>query len=234
MADLRKRVHSMLGQNNNLKNNGTVKHFVQEGFKRRTIYDIIKRYEIGLPAEDLPISGHLTSFKGKILKRKTFGVAQSTIHYNLNKIGLKYYKRQKAPKYNKSQLEQVPKKCRKLRREITTPGTFIIVDDEKYFTFSHDGMPQNGGFYAFDKEDVPDSVKYKTKEKYPKKILVWLALPAKGISKPYTGGTKGPAITADIYINKCLSKLRSFIEEHHAGDEYLGHTKSSQIIKKNI
>ncbi|CAF3737448.1 unnamed protein product [Rotaria socialis] len=229
MADLRKRVHSMLGQNNNLKNNGTVKHFVQEGFKRRTIYDIIKRYEIGLPAEDLPRSGHLTSFKGKILKRLQNAAA--------NHIGVSQRKQEKhlkAPKYNKSQLEQVPKKCRKLRREITTPDTFIIVDDEKYFTFSHDGMPQNGGFYAFDKEDVPDSVKYKTKEKYPKKFLVWLALPAKGISKPYIGGTKGPAITADIYINKCLSKLRSFIEEHHAGDEYLGHTKSSQIIKKNI
>ncbi|CAF1249549.1 unnamed protein product, partial [Rotaria magnacalcarata] len=49
MADLCKRVHSMLGQNNNLKNNDIVKHFVQEGFKRRTIYGIMKRYEIGLP-----------------------------------------------------------------------------------------------------------------------------------------------------------------------------------------
>ncbi len=32
---------------------------------------------------------------------KKFGVAQSTIHYNLKKAGLKYYKSQKAPKYNK-------------------------------------------------------------------------------------------------------------------------------------
>ncbi|CAF1628456.1 unnamed protein product, partial [Rotaria magnacalcarata] len=65
MADLCKRVHSMLGQNNNLKNNDIVKHFVQEGFKRRTIYGIMKRYEIGLPAEDLPRSGRPTCFKGK-------------------------------------------------------------------------------------------------------------------------------------------------------------------------
>ena len=32
MADLRKRVYSMLGQNNNLKTSDIVKHFVQDGF----------------------------------------------------------------------------------------------------------------------------------------------------------------------------------------------------------
>lgn len=64
-------------------------------------------------------------------------------------------------------------------------------------------------------------MKYKTKEKYPEKVLVWLALSAIGISKPYIDGTKGPAIAADIYISKCSSKLRSFIEEHHADDEYI-------------
>ncbi|CAF2102139.1 unnamed protein product [Rotaria magnacalcarata] len=169
MADLHKRVYSMLGQNNNLKNNDIVKHFVQEGFKRRTIYHIIKRYEIGLPAEDLPNSGRPTSFKGKSLKRlqnaatnrigvsqrslgKKFGVTQSNIHYNLNKL-----------------------------------------------------------------------------------VLVWLGLSAKGISIPYIDGTKGLAITADIYINKCLSKRRSFIEEHHAGDEYIfwPNLASSHYAHKN-
>ncbi|CAF3544917.1 unnamed protein product [Rotaria socialis] len=226
MTDLRKRVYSMLGQNTNLKNNDIVKHFVQEGFKRRTLYNIIKRYEMGLPAEDLPRSGRPTSFKRKNLKRlqnaainrigvsqrklgRKFGVAQSTIHYNWKKFGLKHYKRQKAPKYSENQVEQIPKKCRKMRRQMLTSNTFIIVDDEKYFTFSNDDMPQNVGFYAFGKEDVPDNVKFKTKEKYPKKVLVWLALSAKGISTPYIGSTKGPAITADIYVNKCLSKLPS-------------------------
>ena len=70
MADLRKRVYSMLEQNDNLKNSDIVKHFVQEGFKRRTIYGIIKRYEIGLPAEDLPRSDHPTFFNGINLKRQ--------------------------------------------------------------------------------------------------------------------------------------------------------------------
>ena len=94
----------MLGQNTILKNGDIAKYFVQEGFKRRTIYDIIKRYEMGIPPEDLPRSGRRTSFNRKNLKRlrnatanridvsqrklgKKFGATQSTIHYNLKKIG---------------------------------------------------------------------------------------------------------------------------------------------------
>ena len=45
-----------------------VKHFVQEDFKRQTIYDIIKRNEIVLPAADLPRSSHQISFNEKNLK----------------------------------------------------------------------------------------------------------------------------------------------------------------------
>ena len=66
MADLRQSTHSMLGQNNHLKNSDTEKHFLQ-GFKRRTIYDIIKRYEISLLAEDLPRDDHPTFFNAKKL-----------------------------------------------------------------------------------------------------------------------------------------------------------------------
>ena len=52
-----------------------------------------------------------------------------------------------------------------MRRQIAASNTFIIVDDEKYFTFSNDEMPQNVGFYAFNKEHASDNVKYRTKEK---------------------------------------------------------------------
>ncbi len=152
---------------------------------------------------------------------KKSGVAKSTIYYNLKKLGLRYCKRQKTPKYIEKQLEEVPKKCRKIRRELTTKETFIIVDDEKNFTFSNNDMPQNTGFYTSDKEHTPDHVKYKQKEKYEKKILVWLALSAKGISTPFIGTTKDPAINADVYIEKCLSKLLAFIETYHSDDDYV-------------
>ena len=138
----------------------------------------------------------------------------------MRKVGLKYYKRQKAAKYNKNRLEQAVKKCRKMRHQIPRSNTFIIADDEKYLTFSNDEMPQHVGFHAFDKEHASDKVKYKIKEKYLKKVLVWLALSSKGISILFIGTAKGRAITANICINKCLNKLRSFIEQHHTDDEF--------------
>ena len=137
----------------------------------------------------------------------------------MKKVGLKYYKRQKTPKCNKNQLEQVGKKCRKKRRQIATLNIFIIIDNERYFTFSNDKMPQNVGFNAFDKEHASDNVKYKIKQNYSRKVFVWLTLSSKGISTPFIGTTKGSVITADIYINKYLSQLCSFVEEHDADDK---------------
>ena len=55
------------------------------------------------------------------------------------------------------------------------------------------------GFYSYNKECAPTNDKFKSKQKFPSKILVWLALSSNGISQPYIVKTKGPAINADIY-----------------------------------
>ena len=107
-----------------------------------------------------------------------------------------------------------------MKRQIATSNIFIIIDDEKYLAFSNDEVPHNVGFHAFDKKNASDNVKYKTKGKCQKKILVWSPVSSKDISTHFLGTRKDFAIIVDIYINKCLSKLRSSIEEHHAGDEY--------------
>ena len=46
----------------------------------------------------------------------------------------------------------------------------VIMDDEKYFTFTNDSMPQNSGFYTDNARLCPNNVKYKGKNKFPKKI----------------------------------------------------------------
>jgi transposase len=234
-VDLRRRVYAVLGR---MKKRDVVKHFQMEDIPRSTIYDIIKRFERGLPCDDKRRKGRPCKLNKKqqqklknctenhvgISQRKLalkFMVSRPCIQRNFNKLGLKYYKRQRAPKYNQKQLEQMPSKCRKLRREITDHETFIIIDDEKYFTFSGDEMPGNAGFYSSDKRHTPTDVKFKSKQKFAPKILVWLALASKGISAPYIGTTKGPAINSDTYIEKCLPKLLKFINKHHQDDKYI-------------
>ncbi|CAF3167290.1 unnamed protein product [Rotaria socialis] len=142
----------------------------------------------------------------------------------------------RAPKYTPQQLEKIPGKCRKLRRKITDPKTFLIMDDEKYFSFSGDNMPSNAGFWSGDKEHVSPEVNFKSKQKFAPKILVWLGISSKGISAPYIGTTKGPAVNGDIYIKKCLPKLLTFIYEHHQDDKYVfwPDLASSHYAKKTI
>ena len=77
-------------------------------------------------------------------------------------------------------------------------------------------MPVNTGFYPFDKKHTPVNVKYKPKKKYEKKVLVWLDILAKGISRSFICTTKSPAITADLYVKECLSKLFLFIKTYHS------------------
>ena len=52
-------------------------------------------------------------------------------------------------------------------------------------------------------------------------MLACLSLSSKGISTPFIGTTKGPAVNIDAYIRKCLPKLLKFIEKHHLGDKYI-------------
>jgi len=78
MNDLRKRVFSMLGQKQKFLKIDVVKHFEQEGFKRSTVYDIIKCYEIGLPVEHHSGAGRPPYFNRKKLKSKSTKTYKST------------------------------------------------------------------------------------------------------------------------------------------------------------
>ena len=62
------------------------------------------------------------------------------------------------------------------------------MDDESYFGFKDDVTPGNVGFYkksVTSAEDVPEAVWFRTKAKYPGKLLVWITISEKGISKPF-------------------------------------------------
>ena len=80
----------------------------------------------------------------------------------------------------------------------------IIIDDEKYFCFSNDEIPGNSGFYTNDINKCPDKVRFKGKEKFPKKILVWVALSSRGISEPLIGTSKSESIDQHRNLTECL------------------------------
>ena len=51
--------------------------------------------------------------------------------------------------------------------------------------------------------------------------MVWASISKAGVSELYIQGNKGSAIKADIYIEKCLTKLKRFIAKYHKNDKIL-------------
>ena len=158
--------------------------------------------------------------KDGVLQRrlaKRFNVSQPYISKIINeKTSIRYRKKVKAPKRTPAQKAAVRPKCRKLvslfRKKI------IIIDDESYFPLSNSELSGNAGFYTSNLDATPNEVKLKRKSKYEPKLLVWIALSEKGVSKHYIAPS-GQAVNEDVYISKCLVKLKKFIDEVHKNDD---------------
>ena len=83
-------------------------------------------------------------------------------------------------------------------------------------------MPGNAGYYTQNKTSCPESVRFAGKEKFPKKLLMWLAISERGMSQPLFRKSEALAITGPIYIAECLKKrLLPFIHKHHQDFEYI-------------
>jgi hypothetical protein len=80
----------------------------------------------------------------------------------------------------------------------------FIIDDESYFTLSNSALAGNDSYYSNDRNQTPDVVKDYDKAKYEPKVLVWLVISPKGMSKPYFRPS-GMAVNQEIYLNECKS-----------------------------
>ena len=233
--DLRKSVSNLFGW---LSTKEILEVFKDKCISRATIFRAIKDCREGKISENKKKSGRppklsaratkslLTTAKNNIgqstrrLSQK-FGVSHMTVHNVLKKNNIFYRKRKHAPKYTAAQLAKIPKCCQELRKKHFANGKFIILDDESYFTFSHNELSGNDGYYTDNVELTPDNVKYAGKLKYEPKVLVWCAISSKGVSEPIIRPAKAQAINSDIYISQCLPKLKQFIENKHAGDKIM-------------
>ncbi|CAM4824600.1 unnamed protein product [Rotaria magnacalcarata] len=216
----------------------TVNHFLQEKIPRQTIYSIIRKYEESGYIGDKPRSGRpkklsrgqLTRLK-RLVNKKTgislrrlaprFKVSYQTISNRLKAMGIKYYKKQRAPKYTDKQLEEIPTRARRLYRMLSNNDFELIMDDEKYFLLQDQSVPTNRGFYTSDKRTTALQVKFKRTQKFEPKILVWIAISEKGISKPFFSKQK-QAVSQTTYLNQCIiQRLMPFVTSYHNKEKVL-------------
>ena len=122
--EVRNSIYALLGQMSTID---IVKRFQKDNIPRSMIYSIIKRFHNGLPVEDKTRKGCPVKLSKKQQQKlkdcvesqvdvsqrnmaAKFKVSRSCIRRDLNKLGLKYYKRRQIPKYMSKQLEKMPGK----------------------------------------------------------------------------------------------------------------------------
>ncbi|XP_065668056.1 uncharacterized protein LOC136088292 [Hydra vulgaris] len=199
----------------------------EEGFARSTIYDNLKRLETVQSFSDRKQPGRPTSWtrekKAKLTRlvnnrkgvsqRKIgikFDVNQSTIGRQLKKMNIKYRKREKTPKYTIEQQIKAKKKSRKLVNQLYNTKSLLVIDDEKYFCFAGDNMPGNSGYYTNNKNSCLESVRFIGKEKFPKKLLMWIAISDRGMFEPLFRTSK-PDLASSHYSKGSLNWMDQYV-----------------------
>jgi transposase len=236
---VRQRIGAFYERNKHMKKSLIVNHFKLEGIPPATIYRVINRVDKGIGLTRKPGTSLWRKISDK-KKNKIFeecvnevGISYASVGRKhqisdhkvkevLIEAGIKRKMRTKAPKTNENQSRRQQKCLQKLRRDFLKPsnGDEVIIDDESYFTVDGCDGYGNDFYYASDLLEPPLNVKYKNKSKFPKKVMVWLAIRSRGFSDPMIKPS-GNAINAQIYINECVSRLNDFINKYHSDGKYI-------------
>ena len=212
----------------------TVKHFEKMGVSKTTTYRILKECDEGCPMQRKSGSGRpakkmkkvrvralLRYLEGKVgvsqrQAAKKFGVSQSYVAKIIKeKSSIRYFRRQPVPAATEEQKKKQKRRCSTLRRHMfkARGKAVIIMDDESYFRLKGDEVGANKGYYTEDKENVDPAVKYRTKAKFPKRVMLWVAISEKGVSRPYF--LQKNSLNGRTYREECIPLLKKFIEEKH-------------------
>ena len=129
-------------------------------------------------------------------------------------------KRKNAPKYtNEEQQRRAQLHSLKVYR-LLKPDVQLVMDDEKYFSLTGD-INSNRSYYTTGPSATPYNVKFKSRTKFEPKIMVWMAISQKGMSRVYVHRSKS-AVGTETYLNECIRKrLVPFINKFHSNDSIL-------------
>ena len=110
-----------------------------------------------------------------------------------------------------------------------------ILDDESYFDLNgHDFFGGQRYSFSGSPDNVSDAIRYRFKEKFGKKLMIWAAISQHGVSDIYFHESKG-AVNSEIYIEECIKKrLTPFIMEHDKRIIFLPNLASSHYSQRTI
>ena len=170
-----------------------VDHFLKENHSRASIYRYISMWEKG--KSKLRVVGscrkakimtktNIAKLKSMINDRSGISTrqiarklkcSQSHVVYTIQQhTNIVCRKKQTIPARTPEQVSKLQTCCGRLCRKLY--GCDFIIDDESYFAFSHSDKNSNVGYWSSNPKAVSCDVKYKSKAKFEKKMLVWLAI----------------------------------------------------------
>lgn len=212
----------------------TVKQFAALEIPRSTVYGVLSTFEARKSTERQRGSGRpaciMTQKRKKSLDKtvnrnpeltgtqlaKKYKCSRRHLQTTLKEMGFNCYHREKAPKYTPEQIMLVKRHSRWMHDRYKTE--IFVLDDEKYFGLSG---PVNGMYYARSRESVPDEVRYVQREKYEKKVLMYLAVSERGISEMLLTESR-IAVNQQTYTEQCLRRiLLPFLQKYHADGNYV-------------
>lgn len=235
---LKERVYKFYKKNIGKGKSFIAKHFIDEGESKSTVYYLIKCAEQGKDVGRKKGSGRPSKIattnnikKLKKLFNNKSGVSQRIAARKLkcspsyvNKLlkqrtNIRCWKKKTVPKRTQKQIISARPKCRKMLENYR--NSHFILDDESYFTLSNSTLSGNNTYYSDDVNNAPNNIKFKFKKKFEPKLMVWIAISPKGVSKPYFKPSK-LAINQEVYLNECIKKrLIPFISKYHADSQYV-------------
>ncbi|KAF2884495.1 hypothetical protein ILUMI_21669 [Ignelater luminosus] len=181
-VQLRNTVYKFYGEINRGKL-FTVRHFMDAKVPKRTIYNILQRFEGNVTAERKVGSGKKAvklQFENSDsifirLAVKKFGMSKTYIHKTIHgKTDIKFWKKKTIPKRTEQQIAAAKIKCGRLYKKFSKH--VFILDDESYFTLSNSKTPGNVGFYSSDPSTTPNDIKFHAKPKFEEKSLAASAI----------------------------------------------------------
>lgn len=209
----------------------TRRHFEEEGFPKTTVWNILKRCINRNTTKHLPKSGrpktistddfiedvrNLFESKPDVSVRTAadqLSASSSTLQRIKKKtLGLNAYTKQFAPKYRDGQELRAKRGCGTIL--YLARNKKILMDDETYVVDDPAEMPGKEFYHATSINNVDQVHKFKRKQKFPRKFLIWQLIDSSGnVSVPYvTTGT----MNGKIYLNECIKKrLWPFIQKYH-------------------
>ena len=217
----------------------TAKHFIAQGIAKTTIYRVMKRYEQEGSVVRATVSGRratkMTREKMAQLRRSVdhktdisqmslavrFGCTQGYISRTIKRLKIRCLKRTKVPRYKDDAAKREAKKrCRKMYN--LYKDLDFVIDDEKYFGLTGFQMSGNRHFYSSDHGSTPSDVATYSKKKFEPKVMLWLAISPKGISRPVLTSGRSMALNSSTYITRCLNScLVPFLHKNYANGGYV-------------